>query len=116
MSELRRVTLVPRTHFDLAWWAKWTIFRHMFEGTFAHIVRALEDDPELRFTLDSQTELALWWLEGSELPSRREQRRERLVRLVASGQLQVGPGMVLPDMFLTDPELVVDNLLLGERI
>lgn len=116
MGGLRRVTLVPRTHFDLAWWAKWTIFRHMFEGTFANIVRALEDHPELRFTLDSQTELALWWLEGSEVPSRREQRRARLVRLVKSGQLQVGPGMVLPDLFLTDPELIVDNLLLGERI
>jgi alpha-mannosidase len=116
MGELKRVTLVPRTHFDLAWWAKWTIFRHMFDGTFANIVRALEQDSELRFTLDSQTELALWWLEGSELPSRREQRRTRLVRLVESGQLQVGPGMVLPDMFLTDPELVIDNLLLGDRI
>ncbi|HEY4459874.1 MAG TPA: glycoside hydrolase family 38 C-terminal domain-containing protein [Pseudonocardiaceae bacterium] len=116
MGELKRVTLVPRTHFDLAWWAKWTIFRHMFEDTFANIVRALEQDPELRFTLDSQTELALWWLEGTELPSQREQRRERLTRLIASGQLQVGPGMVLPDMFLTDPELVIDNLLLGDRI
>ena len=111
-----RITLVPRTHFDLAWWAKWTIFRHMFEGTFANIVRALENDPELRFTLDSQTELALWWLEGTELPSGRAQRYERLTRLVASGRLQVGPGMVLPDLFLTDPELIVDNLLLGERI
>ncbi|HEX3782572.1 MAG TPA: glycoside hydrolase family 38 C-terminal domain-containing protein [Pseudonocardiaceae bacterium] len=115
-SPIRRITLVPRTHFDLAWWAKWTIFRHMFEGSFAAIVRALEDDPELKFTLDSQTELALWWLEGSELPSQRRQRYERLTRLVASGQLQVGPGMVLPDMFLTDPELVIDNLLVGERI
>ncbi|HEY4019244.1 MAG TPA: glycoside hydrolase family 38 C-terminal domain-containing protein [Pseudonocardiaceae bacterium] len=115
-TRLRRITLVPRTHFDLAWWAKWTIFRHMFEGNFAGIVRALENDPELRFTLDSQTELALWWLEGSELPSERLRRHERLVRLIESGQLQVGPGMVLPDMFLTDPELVVDNLLLGERM
>jgi mannosylglycerate hydrolase len=111
-----KVTLVPRTHFDLAWWAKWTIFRHMFEDSFANIVRALEHDPELRFTLDSQAELALWWLEGTELPSGRRERHERLVALVASGQLQIGPGMVLPDMFLTDPELIVDNLLLGERI
>lgn len=115
-SGLRRITLVPRTHFDLAWWAKWTIFRHMFENSFAGIVRALEHDPTLRFTLDSQTELALWWLEGSELPSQRRERYERLTRLVASGQLQVGPGMVLPDLFLTDPELVIDNLLVGERI
>ncbi|HJP76380.1 MAG TPA: glycoside hydrolase family 38 C-terminal domain-containing protein [Pseudonocardiaceae bacterium] len=115
-SRLRRITLVPRTHFDLAWWAKWTIFRHMFDGNFASIVRALEQDPTLRFTLDSQTELALWWLEGSELPSRRRERYDRLTRLVASGQLQIGPGMVLPDMFLTDPELVIDNLLVGERI
>jgi alpha-mannosidase len=88
----------------------------MFESNFANIVRALEQDPTLRFTLDSQTELALWWLEGSELPSRRRERYDRLTRLVASGQLQIGPGMVLPDMFLTDPELVIDNLLLGERI
>ncbi len=115
-SPIRRITLVPRTHFDLAWWAKWTIFRHMFEGNFAAIVGALGQDAELRFTLDSQTELALWWLEGTELPSRRQERYDRLVRLVDSGQLQIGPGMVLPDMFLTDPELVVDNLLLGERI
>ena len=113
---LRRITLVPRTHFDLAWWAKWTIFRHMFEGNFAGIVRALEAHPELRFTLDSQTELALWWLEGTELPSGRRARHDRLVQLIESGQLQIGPGMVLPDMFLTDPELIVDNLLLGERI
>ncbi len=111
-----KVTLVPRTHFDLAWWAKWTIFRHMFENNFANIVRALEHDPELRFTLDSQAELALWWLEGTELPSGRRERHERLVALVATGRLQIGPGMVLPDMFLTDPELVVDNLLLGDRI
>ncbi|HEX4220832.1 MAG TPA: glycoside hydrolase family 38 C-terminal domain-containing protein [Pseudonocardiaceae bacterium] len=115
-TRLRRITLVPRTHFDLAWWAKWTIFRHMFEGNFAGIVRALETHPELRFTLDSQTELALWWLEGSELPSERRRRNDRLVRLIESGQLQVGPGMVLPDMFLTDPELIADNQLVGERI
>jgi hypothetical protein len=115
-SGLRRITLIPRTHFDLAWWAKWTIFRHMFEGNFADIVRALEQDPELRFTLDSQTELALWWLEGSELPSQRRLRHERLLRLVESGQLQVGPGMVLPDMFLTEPELIIDNLLVGKQI
>jgi hypothetical protein len=55
----RRITLVPRTHFDLAWWAKWTVFRHLFEETFGAVARSLAADPELRFTLDSQTELAL---------------------------------------------------------
>src|SRR5205823_2201052 len=72
--------------------------------------------PILRYTLDGQVELALWWLEATTSEDERADRRRRLKKLVACGQLQVGEALVLPDTFLAPPELLIRNLLEGRRI
>ena len=79
--------------------------------TVDSLLDVLEARPEFAsFMLDGQNIVLEDYLEV------RPENRERLVRLVRAGRVQVGPWYVLADQFLTSGEAAVRNLWLGERV
>ncbi|MBN2497683.1 MAG: hypothetical protein JXR96_24025 [Deltaproteobacteria bacterium] len=105
-----RVTVVPHTHWDRAWYLPFEDFRAELVEVIDGLLDALEADEDLRFTLDGQTIVLEDYLEI------RPDHAERLARLVGAGRLMVGPWYVLPDEFLVSGEALVRNLLAGSAI
>jgi mannosylglycerate hydrolase len=111
----RVVMLVPGTHYDLAWQHQEWYIRHEFQSFMSGIVSALERSPKLRFSLDGQAILALWWLKDVSHQETRL-RRKRLQKLARNGQLEIGPALVIPDEFLAPEMALLQNLRIGSEV
>ncbi|GAC1368939.1 MAG: alpha-mannosidase [Candidatus Saccharimonadales bacterium] len=108
---------VPRTHFDLAWWMIRRLFVNFrFEPVMSALVATLEKNPSLRFTVDGQAYLVFRWITNTISPLEIASRTQRVMALVRSGQLQVGPSWILPDEFLARGESQIRNLLIGRKV
>ena len=100
--------LVLHTHWDREWYRPEAEFRARLVPMMDDLLDALERDPTFRsFLLDGQTVLVEDYL------AVRPDAAERLRRLVAAGQLQVGPWYVLADELTPSAESLVRNLLIG---
>lgn len=104
------VVVVPHSHWDREWYATFEEFRFYLVQFMDELIELLESDEGFRsFMLDGQVSLLDDYLEV------RPENRERLVRLVREGRLEIGPWYVQPDEFLISGEALVRNLLLGDR-
>src|ERR671930_940307 len=102
------VTIVPHTHWDREWYLPFELFRMRLVRTVERICEVLETEPRFRaFTLDGQAVIL------EDAVDVRPDLEPRIRRLLADGRLVTGPSYVLPDEFLSSPEGLVRNLLLG---
>ncbi len=103
------LVLVPHTHWDREWYEPFQVFRMRLVDVLDEVVDRAEADPAFCFTIDGQMAAVDDYLEI------RPERRPQVARLVARGQLAVGPWHILLDEFLCSGETIVRNLEMGWR-
>ncbi|MEX2536428.1 MAG: glycosyl hydrolase-related protein [Trueperaceae bacterium] len=112
-SEHRRaanhtVTIVPHTHWDREWYQPFSVFQARLVETVDQVLDLLDEDPEFtHFMLDGQAVVLDDYL------AVRPEAEGRISEFVRSGRLAIGPWYTLPDEFLSSPEALVRNLLIG---
>ncbi|MDQ3757717.1 MAG: alpha-mannosidase, partial [Actinomycetota bacterium] len=105
---MRRVAIVPHTHWDREWYAPFQAFRLRLVDLLDEFLPRLERDLSYaHFLLDGQMAVVDDYLEA------RPEEEPRLRRLAASGRLAMGPWYVLMDEFLVSGETIVRDLQLG---
>lgn len=103
---------MPHTHWDREWYLPFDHFRIRLARTIDEIVEVMEADPRFRrFTLDGQAIL----LEDY-AAIRTPERVSRLLELVRSRRIAVGPLYTQPDELLVSGESLVRNLLMGRQV
>ena len=111
MTQRYKVTVVPHTHWDRAWYVPFEEFRTRLVRLTDKLIAILERDPEFKkFVFDGQTVVLEDYLQI------RPHMRDRLANLVKSGRLEVGPWYILPDEFIVSGESLVRTLMLGHSI
>lgn len=106
---MRDLVIVPHTHWDREWYLPFQRFRLQLVALLDELLDRMERDPRHRFTLDGQLAAVDDYLEV------RPEARERVVALVKSGRLAIGPWDILMDEFLCSGEQIVRNLERGIR-
>lgn len=101
------IVVVPHTHWDREWYEPHDVFRLRLVHMLDRLLLLLEKHPEYRFTLDGQAAAIDDYLEI------RPDQRQRVQALVTSGQLSIGPFLILLDEFGCDGETIIRNLELG---
>lgn len=102
---------ISNTHWDREWRYSMQRTRHMLVHMMDMLLDIFEKEPEFKsFHLDSQTVPLQDYLEI------RPEKRERLVTLVKTKKLLIGPWFCLPDEFSVSGESLIRNLLLGHKI
>lgn len=107
MTNEPKIALIPHTHWDREWYEPHDIFRLRLVHMVDELLNTLEAHPDYRFTLDGQSAAIDDYLEM------RPESRARVERAVQSGQLAVGPFLILLDEFCCDGETIIRNLELG---
>ena len=104
--------IVPHTHWDRAWYLPFQQYRYKLVELVDDLLDLMEANPESfpTFELDGQTVVLEDYLEV------RPENRGRLVDLVSSGRLSIGPWYVLPDEFIVGGEALIRNLIAGHRV
>ncbi len=112
MKTEEKLTLhfVPHTHWDREWYQTFQEFRYRLVKLMDRLIPILEARKEYsNFVLDGQTIVLDDYLEL------RPEMQERLLCLIPTGRLHVGPFYVLPDEFIVSGEALIRNLLVGIR-
>ncbi|HEY1119011.1 MAG TPA: hypothetical protein VGE43_14965, partial [Acidimicrobiales bacterium] len=105
---VRRVDIVPHTHWDREWHTPFQTFRLRLVDLLDGLLPQLEADPSYaHFLLDGQMAVVDDYLEV------RPEAEPRLRALAASGRVAMGPWYALPDEFLVSGETLVRNLQRG---
>ncbi|HVF73831.1 MAG TPA: hypothetical protein VM938_02180 [Acidimicrobiales bacterium] len=105
---MRRVAIVPHTHWDREWYAPYQTFRLRLVDLLDDLLPRLEADLSYaRFLLDGQMAVVDDYLEV------RPDAEAALRRLAAAGRLSMGPWYILMDEFLVSGETIVRNLQRG---
>lgn len=100
--------VISHTHWDREWYMPYEKHHVRLVELMDSLLELLERDPEYKsFHLDGQTIVLEDYLQI------RPEKKERIVRFVREGRLQVGPWYILQDEFLTSSEANVRNLLIG---
>jgi mannosylglycerate hydrolase len=111
VDALRRLFVVPHTHWDREWYLPFEQFQLRLAAVVDEVLEVLEQDPSFTsFTLDGQAVVLEDYLQA------RPENERRLRALIAAGRLEVGPSYMLPDEFLVGGESLVRNLLLGRIV
>jgi mannosylglycerate hydrolase len=95
------------THWDREWYGSFRTYQLRLTQVLDEILDRLEQADLPCFTLDGQTVLLEDYL------ALRPQNKNRLLQLVQSGKLHVGPWFVMPDEFLVSGESLIRNLKRG---
>jgi alpha-mannosidase len=103
----KAAVFVPHFHWDREWYEPFQVFRHRLVAALDTVLDTAEANPDFRFTVDGQLAAIEDYLEM------RPENRDRVVALVASGQLAIGPWLILLDEFLCTGETIVRNLQMG---
>lgn len=107
---VRRVDVVPHTHWDREWYSPFPTFRLRLVDLLDELLPRLERDPSFaHFQLDGQMAVVDDYLDL------RPAEAGRIRSLAIAGRLSMGPWYVLPDEFLVSGETHVRNLRLGLR-
>lgn len=109
MSKKKTGYVIPHTHWDREWrypiWENRLYLRDLME----ELLDTLEQNPGYQsFLMDGQVVAALDYLEVC------PENRERLLKLIEAGRIQIGPWYTLPDLYPISGESMVRNLLKGK--
>ncbi len=106
-----KVTIVPETHWDRAWYLPFEQFRIRLVRLVDRLLDGLREDRAFTcFTLDGQTVVLEDYLQI------RPEKRSEIEKMVRAKRLHIGPWYILPDEFIVSGESLVRNLLIGKRI
>ena len=103
----KAAVFVPHFHWDREWYEPFQVFRHRLVAALDTVLATAEADPGFRFTVDGQMAAIEDYLQM------RPANRDRVAALVATGQLAIGPWLILLDEFLCSGETIVRNLRMG---
>ncbi len=103
----KAAVFVPHFHWDREWYEPFQVFRHRLVTALDTVLDTAEANPDFRFTVDGQLAAIEDYL------AMRPENRDRLAKLVAGGQLAIGPWLILLDEFLCSGETIVRNLQMG---
>jgi mannosylglycerate hydrolase len=105
---MRRVVVVPHTHWDREWYLPFQSFRLRLVRLLDELLPRLETDPSYaHFLLDGQMAVVDDYL------AIRPEAEAALQRLAADGRLAMGPWYILMDEFLVSGETIIRNLQKG---
>jgi alpha-mannosidase len=106
---VKRIAIVPHTHWDREWYSPFETFRLRLVETVDALLDLLESDPGYsNFLLDGQMAAVDDYL------AIRPENRTRIINLSHAGRLAMGPWYTLMDEFLVSPETIIRNLEIGQ--
>ncbi|ADD01829.1 glycoside hydrolase family 38 [Thermoanaerobacter italicus Ab9] len=102
------VHIIPHTHWDREWYFTFEQARVMLVYFMDELLEVLEKDDEFKyFILDGQAVILEDYLEVN------PQNKERIINLVKSGRLIIGPWYTQTDELLVSGESIIRNLYYG---
>ncbi len=105
---MRRVSIVPHTHWDREWYAPFQTFRMRLVELLDGLFPQLEADPDFRhFLLDGQMAVIDDYL------AVRPEAEHRLRQLAVDGRVAMGPWYILMDEFLVSGETIIRDMEVG---
>ena len=103
------VHLINHTHWDREWFLTSVYTSRWIPGLIDKLEQLAAANPSYRFLFDGQT------LVMEDLLAIAPAYGDRVKKLIADGQLSIGPYYSQPDWQLTDGELLIRNLLFGRQ-
>jgi mannosylglycerate hydrolase len=110
-NNIKKIFIVSHTHWDREWYQPFQEYRLRLLKTIDKLLNILQKDNEYKyFLLDGQVVPLEDYLEL------RPENREVLFEMIRNGRIGVGPWYNQPDEWLSYPESLVRNLLMGKKI
>lgn len=104
----KELHIIPHTHWDREWYMSFEEHRYRLVELLDTLIETMEKNPDYRyFHLDGQMIVLDDYLEI------KPYMKDRLLRLIREGRIQVGPFYMLQDEFLISGEANVRNVLYG---
>ncbi|MHB1452947.1 MAG: glycoside hydrolase family 38 N-terminal domain-containing protein [Saccharofermentanales bacterium] len=110
MDNKKFFCVISHTHWDREWYMPFEQFRVRLVELMDRLFAIIDQYPGYIFHLDAQTIVLEDYLEI------RPWRRELLMKLIAQGNILVGPWYLQNDFYLTSGEATIRNLLVGTRL
>ncbi len=102
--------IIPHSHWDREWYLPFEKHRIRLIDLFDNLIHVMEENEDYTYYhMDGQYIVIEDYLEI------RPQMRDRLMKLIHAGRIQVGPWYILQDEYLTSGEANVRNMLYGIR-
>ncbi len=101
--DLKKIVIVPHTHWDREWYLPFQRFRYMLVELVDDLLDILTKQ-DYRFMLDGQTVVLEDYFEI------RDERKDELLQLIRNGKITVGPWYLLPDQWLVGGESLIRNI------
>ena len=103
--------IIPHSHWDREWYLPFEKHRVRLIDLFDNLIQVMEENEDYTYYhMDGQYIVIDDYLEV------RPQMRDRLMKLIHDGRIQVGPWYILQDEYLTSGEANVRNMLYGLRL
>lgn len=103
--------IIPHSHWDREWYLPFEKHRVRLVELFDTLIDVMEKDPDYTYYhMDGQYVVIDDYLEI------KPHMRDRLMKLIRDGRIQVGPWYILQDEYLTSGEANVRNMLYGLRL
>ena len=107
----KKLHIIPHSHWDREWYLPFEKHRVRLVELFDQLIRVMEENEEYTYYhMDGQVIVIEDYLEI------RPKMRDRLLKLIRDGRIQVGPWYILQDEYLTSGEANIRNMLYGIRI
>lgn len=108
-NETVTLHVVPHTHWDREWYFTLEEFRYRLIKLMDILLEEMTEDRITWFTLDGQTIMLEDYL------TVRPEKRDTINDLVENGRIQTGPWYTQPNVFMSDAESQIRNLLMGKK-
>jgi mannosylglycerate hydrolase len=110
-KNINKIVIVSHTHWDREWYQSFQEYRLRLLKTIDKLLRIFQKDSEYKYFLfDGQIVPLEDYLEL------RSDNRETLFKMIRGGKIGIGPWYTQPDEWLSYPESIVRNLLMGKKI
>lgn len=104
----KKVHIISHSHWDREWYMPFEYHRYLLVELIDDIISLCENDPNFKyFHLDGQIIPIYDYLEI------KPENKEKLLKYIKNGQIQIGPWYILQDAFLSGAEANIRNLLYG---
>jgi mannosylglycerate hydrolase len=108
---MRKMHIISNSHLDREHRHEFQETRLMMVEMLDQVIQIMENDHRYRFfTLDGQAIVLEDYLEL------RPHMRDRLMRLTKAGRICIGPWYSLVDCYSVNPESIIRNLIIGDRV
>ncbi|GFO52557.1 glycoside hydrolase family 38 C-terminal domain-containing protein [Lactococcus garvieae] len=107
---VKRVYIVPHTHWDREWYFSLEDSNIMLEQDMTRLIDVLENNPDFpSFVYDGQMSIIDEYLKIC------PQNKDRLAKLIENKRIFIGPWYTQTDTLLVQTESIIRNLLLGSK-